>query len=162
MALSADLICGKIPGLTYKQRLLCAAKPDAMVAISNGAKLGLAECQEQFKYHRWNCTAIGSRNGFGHVVVVGKNNQKNNQKTNRKTFLTKFLLISSTQTSPLNFSFGVKTNRRTRCSAERKTKRPNISNRTKSRAFNYNLKTGGRAVEGHSSLRLLFGVMLSK
>ncbi|EFX66449.1 putative secreted signaling factor WNT7 [Daphnia pulex] len=71
MALSADLICGKIPGLTYKQRLLCAAKPDAMVAISNGAKLGLAECQEQFKYHRWNCTAIGSRNGFGHVVVVG-------------------------------------------------------------------------------------------
>lgn len=89
MALSADLICGKIPGLTYKQRLLCAAKPDAMVAISNGAKLGLAECQEQFKYHRWNCTAIGSRNGFGHVVVVGKLN----------TILTKkfclfFLLIS--------------------------------------------------------------------
>lgn len=71
MALSADLICGKIHGLTAKQRLLCAAKPDAMVAISNGAKLGLAECQEQFKYHRWNCTAIGSRNGFGHVVVVG-------------------------------------------------------------------------------------------
>jgi hypothetical protein len=116
--------------LTYKQRLLCAAKPDAMVAISNGAKLGLAECQEQFKYHRWNCTAIGSRNGFGHVVVVGKI-----RKTNRKTFLTKFLLIS-TQTSPLNFSFGVKTNRRTRCPAERKTKRPNISNRKKSRAFN--------------------------
>lgn len=71
MALSADQICSKIPGLTYKQRMLCAAKPDAMVAISNGAKLGLAECQEQFRYHRWNCTAIGSRNGFGHVVVVG-------------------------------------------------------------------------------------------
>lgn len=71
MALSAEQICNKIPGLTYKQRMLCAAKPDAMVAISNGAKLGLAECQEQFKYHRWNCTAIGSRNGFGHVVVVG-------------------------------------------------------------------------------------------
>lgn len=89
MALSADLICGKIPGLTYKQRLLCAAKPDAMVAISNGAKLGLAECQEQFKYHRWNCTAIGSRNGFGHVVVVGKLNT-----ILTKTFCLFFLLIS--------------------------------------------------------------------
>lgn len=130
MALSADLICGKIPGLTYKQRLLCAAKPDAMVAISNGAKLGLAECQEQFKYHRWNCTAIGSRNGFGHVVVVGKNNPK----TNRKTFLTKFLLISSTQTSPLNFSFGVKTNRRTRCPAERENDKTFLTE--KSRALN--------------------------
>lgn len=72
MALSADVICGKMPGLTGKQRTLCAAKPDAMVAISNGAKLGLAECQEQFKHHRWNCSAVGSRNGFGHVVVVGK------------------------------------------------------------------------------------------
>ena len=72
MALSADVICGKIAGLTAKQRILCATKPDAMVAISNGAMLGLNECQEQFKYHRWNCTAVGSRNGFGHVVVYGE------------------------------------------------------------------------------------------
>jgi len=86
MALSADLICGKIPGLTYKQRLLCAAKPDAMVAISNGAKLGLAECQEQFKNHRWNCTAIGSRNGFGHVVVVGKKNKNKRLKIMSKGY----------------------------------------------------------------------------
>ena len=72
MALSADVICGKIAGLTTKQRQLCASKPDTMVAISNGAKLGLAECEEQFKFHRWNCTALGSnRNGFGHVVVYG-------------------------------------------------------------------------------------------
>jgi len=71
MALSADLICSRIPGLTARQRRLCSTKPDAMVAISNGAKLGLAECQQQFKHHRWNCTAVGSVHGFGHVVVVG-------------------------------------------------------------------------------------------
>ena len=72
MALSADLICSRIPGLTARQRRLCSTKPDAMVAISNGAKLGLAECQQQFKHHRWNCTAVGSVHGFGHVVVVGR------------------------------------------------------------------------------------------
>ena len=72
MALSADLICSRIPGLTARQRRMCSTRPDAMVAISSGAKLGLTECQEQFKHHRWNCTAVGAHNGFGHVVVVGR------------------------------------------------------------------------------------------
>ena len=71
MAISANLICNKIPGLTDRQRHMCRKYPDAMVAIGNGSKLGLAECQEQFKFHRWNCSSIGNKNGFGHVVVVG-------------------------------------------------------------------------------------------
>lgn len=71
MAMSADLICSRIPGLTARQRRMCSSKPDAMVAISSGAKLGLAECQQQFQYHRWNCSAVGGHNGFGHVVLVG-------------------------------------------------------------------------------------------
>ena len=72
MALGADLICGRIPGLTQKQRHLCQTHPDAMVAIGAGSKLGLTECQDQFRHHRWNCSAAVNQHGFGHVVVVGK------------------------------------------------------------------------------------------
>ena len=71
MALGADLICSRIPGLTEKQRHLCQTYPDAMVAIGSGSKLSLAECQEQFKFYRWNCSAVTSQHGFGHVIIVG-------------------------------------------------------------------------------------------
>ncbi|XP_076335230.1 protein Wnt-7b-like isoform X1 [Tachypleus tridentatus] len=71
VAFSAHIICNKIPGLTATQRRICRVRPDAIVAIGNGAKLGIKECQRQFQYHRWNCTAIGSDSVFGHVVVVG-------------------------------------------------------------------------------------------
>ena len=51
---------------------MCRAAPDAMVAVGDGIRLGTMECQEQFKFQRWNCSAIGRGNSFGHVVVVGK------------------------------------------------------------------------------------------
>uniref|UniRef100_A0A1B6CTV4 Protein Wnt n=1 Tax=Clastoptera arizonana TaxID=38151 RepID=A0A1B6CTV4_9HEMI len=71
VALGAHVICSRIPGLTVKQRDMCRAAPDAMVAVGDGIRLGTMECQEQFKSKRWNCTAIGRGNSFGHVVVVG-------------------------------------------------------------------------------------------
>ncbi|XP_049964414.1 protein Wnt-2 [Schistocerca serialis cubense] len=70
-ALGAGVVCGRIPGLTARQRDMCRAAPDAMVAIGEGVRLGTIECQAQFRHHRWNCTAIGNSNVFGHVVVVG-------------------------------------------------------------------------------------------
>lgn len=72
LAVRAVDICSKIPGLTREQRLLCESRPDLVAAIGEGTRLGVAECQRQFKHHRWNCTAIGSVTVFGHVVVVGK------------------------------------------------------------------------------------------
>ncbi|KAF8767779.1 Protein Wnt-7a like protein [Argiope bruennichi] len=71
IAVRAADICNKIPGLTNTQRLLCQTRPDIIVAIGEGTRLGVAECQRQFRNHRWNCTAIGSNQVFGHVVVVG-------------------------------------------------------------------------------------------
>lgn len=72
LAVRAVDICSKIPGLTREQRLLCESRPDLVAAIGEGTRLGVAECQRQFKYHRWNCTAIGSSSVFGHVVVIGE------------------------------------------------------------------------------------------
>ena len=71
-ALEAHVICGRIPGLTSQQRDMCRTSPDAMVAVGDGVRLGIVECQEQFRHRRWNCSAIGSGSVFGHVVVVGE------------------------------------------------------------------------------------------
>ena len=72
VALGAHVICSRIPGLTAKQREMCRIAPDAMIAVGDGVRLGTLECQEQFKNQRWNCSAIGSSDVFGHVIVVGK------------------------------------------------------------------------------------------
>lgn len=72
VALSAEAICNKIPGLTRAQVKLCQARPDALAAIGDGARLALAECQRQFRNRRWNCTAVGNVNAFGHVILIGK------------------------------------------------------------------------------------------
>ncbi|XP_061436950.1 protein Wnt-7b-like [Lethenteron reissneri] len=70
-ALSADTICGKIPGLTPQQRALCRSHPDAMVAVGEGARLGIGECRHQFRFSRWNCSALGEETVFGQELPGG-------------------------------------------------------------------------------------------
>ncbi|XP_076053718.1 wnt oncogene analog 2 [Oratosquilla oratoria] len=72
LALGANLLCSRLPALTSKQRRMCMRAPDGIVAISEGARLGLLECQAQFRSQRWDCTpAAGTATVFGHVVPVG-------------------------------------------------------------------------------------------
>lgn len=72
VALGANIICNKIPGLAPKQRNICGTRPDAIVAIGEGAKLGKAECRYQFKDFRWNCTLPGGdRTMFGYEKLGG-------------------------------------------------------------------------------------------
>ncbi|XP_038069368.1 protein Wnt-7b-like isoform X2 [Patiria miniata] len=59
VALGANVICSKIPGLSPRQRSICQNRPDAIVAIAEGADMGLGECRHQFRYRRWNCTSDG-------------------------------------------------------------------------------------------------------
>ena len=56
VALGANIICNRIPGLAPRQRTICQSRPDAVVAVGEGAKLALAECRHQFHGRRWNCT----------------------------------------------------------------------------------------------------------
>ncbi|KAK3601604.1 hypothetical protein CHS0354_027852 [Potamilus streckersoni] len=58
VALGANIICNKIPGLAPRQRAICRSRPDAIVAIGEGVKLGIAECQYQFRNMRWNCSSV--------------------------------------------------------------------------------------------------------
>ena len=73
VALGANIICNKIPGLAPKQRLICRSRPNAIVAIGDGAKLGASECRFQFKNMRWNCSSIDSdASMFGYERLGGQ------------------------------------------------------------------------------------------
>lgn len=75
VALGANIICNKIPGLAPRQRALCQSRPDAIIIIGEGAQLGINECQYQFRYGRWNCSALGERTVFGQELRVGQSFQ---------------------------------------------------------------------------------------
>ncbi|CAB1412369.1 unnamed protein product [Pleuronectes platessa] len=70
VALGANIICNKIPGLAPRQRALCQSRPDAIIVIGEGAQVGINECQYQFRYGRWNCSALGERTVFGQELRV--------------------------------------------------------------------------------------------
>lgn len=72
VALGANIICNKIPGLAPRQRALCQSRPDAIIVIGEGAQLGINECQYQFRNGRWNCSALGERTVFGQELRVGQ------------------------------------------------------------------------------------------
>ncbi|CAL8375890.1 unnamed protein product [Arctogadus glacialis] len=70
VALGANIICNKIPGLAPRQRAICQSRPDAIIVVGEGAQLGINECQYQFRYGRWNCSALGERTVFGQELRV--------------------------------------------------------------------------------------------
>lgn len=72
MALGANIICNKIPGLAPRQRAICQSRPDAIIVIGEGAQMGINECQYQFRFGRWNCSALGEKTVFGQELRVGK------------------------------------------------------------------------------------------
>lgn len=72
VALGANIICNKIPGLAPRQRAICQSRPDAIIVIGEGAQMGIDECQHQFRFGRWNCSALGEKTVFGQELRVGK------------------------------------------------------------------------------------------
>ncbi|XP_069501396.1 protein Wnt-7b-like [Ambystoma mexicanum] len=71
LALGASIICSKMAGLAPRQRAFCQIRPDAMVAIGTGARIGTEECQHQFQHSRWNCSALGEKTLFGQELNIG-------------------------------------------------------------------------------------------
>ncbi|MBV98776.1 Proto-oncogene Wnt-3, partial [Eschrichtius robustus] len=55
---SQPLLCGSIPGLVPKQLRFCRNYIEIMPSVAEGVKLGIQECQHQFRGRRWNCTTI--------------------------------------------------------------------------------------------------------
>ncbi|KAF5896344.1 protein Wnt-6-like, partial [Clarias magur] len=42
---------------------LCQTQPEIIQEVAKGARLGMRECQHQFRHHRWNCTGHGKNLG---------------------------------------------------------------------------------------------------
>ncbi|GFT39862.1 protein Wnt-2b-A [Nephila pilipes] len=57
---NTHFLCGGVPGLTKKQRDMCEKHPDILLSVSKGARMGVTECQTQFRNHRWNCSTLGT------------------------------------------------------------------------------------------------------
>ena len=71
-ALGSKVMCNTIAGLVSVQRTLCRQNPDVMISIGKGAKLGVEECQYQFKDQRWNCSTVKrDASVFGKVMRKG-------------------------------------------------------------------------------------------
>ena len=71
-ASGTGVLCDNIPGLVGRQRRLCRHHPDVMVSLAEGARLGVDECQYQFRAQRWNCSTIRrDQTVFGKVMLKG-------------------------------------------------------------------------------------------
>ncbi|KAG7456321.1 hypothetical protein MATL_G00250890 [Megalops atlanticus] len=62
--------CTNLP-LSNKQKDLCKRKPYLLPSIKDGARLGIAECQTQFKHERWNCSTTKEPSVFGYESASG-------------------------------------------------------------------------------------------
>ncbi|XP_046872254.1 protein Wnt-16 [Hypomesus transpacificus] len=62
--------CANLP-LTHKQKDLCKRKPYLLPSIKDGARLGITECQTQFKHERWNCSTTKQLSVFGYELTSG-------------------------------------------------------------------------------------------
>ncbi|KAG7256960.1 hypothetical protein CRUP_008404 [Coryphaenoides rupestris] len=62
-------ICRKTKRLAGKQAELCQTQPEIVSEVAKGARLGVRECQYQFRYRRWNCTSHNKY--FGKVLQQG-------------------------------------------------------------------------------------------
>ncbi|VDM43251.1 unnamed protein product [Toxocara canis] len=54
---SSGIACGLLPGLTRRQRAVCARHPSAIHYVIEGLNAAAQECQSQFADQRWNCSA---------------------------------------------------------------------------------------------------------
>ncbi|XP_038664798.1 protein Wnt-3a isoform X1 [Scyliorhinus canicula] len=52
------ILCGSIPGLVPKQLRFCRNYMEIMPSVAEGVKIGIQECQHQFRGRRWNCTTV--------------------------------------------------------------------------------------------------------
>uniref|UniRef100_A0A2C9KAL8 Protein Wnt n=1 Tax=Biomphalaria glabrata TaxID=6526 RepID=A0A2C9KAL8_BIOGL len=63
-------LCAQIKGLSARQLRLCTTYQDHMSSIGRGAKMGIGECQFQFRDRRWNCSTVQDSSVFGPLIQI--------------------------------------------------------------------------------------------
>uniref|UniRef100_A0A673KJA3 Protein Wnt n=1 Tax=Sinocyclocheilus rhinocerous TaxID=307959 RepID=A0A673KJA3_9TELE len=69
LVMDPNSICRKTKRLAGKQAELCQTQPEIVNEVAKGAKLGVRECQYQFRFRRWNCTSQNKY--FGKILQQG-------------------------------------------------------------------------------------------
>lgn len=70
LVMDPNSICRKARRLAGKQAELCQTEPEIVQEAARGARLGVRECQHQFRFRRWNCTSHSKY--FGRILQQGK------------------------------------------------------------------------------------------
>lgn len=70
LVMDPNTICRKAKRLAGKQAELCQTQPEIVREVAKGARLGVRECQYQFRYRRWNCTSHNKY--FGKILQQGE------------------------------------------------------------------------------------------
>ncbi|OQV19782.1 Protein Wnt-4 [Hypsibius exemplaris] len=63
--------CNNIPGLVDHQVALCKRNPEVFRQVTTAARMAIAECQNQFRLERWNCTTMNDSTVFGKTAIKG-------------------------------------------------------------------------------------------
>uniref|UniRef100_A0A4W3IKE5 Protein Wnt n=1 Tax=Callorhinchus milii TaxID=7868 RepID=A0A4W3IKE5_CALMI len=71
LVMDPNSICRKTKRLAGKQAELCQTEPEIVSEVAKGARLGVRECQFQFRFRRWNCTIHNKY--FGKILQQGRN-----------------------------------------------------------------------------------------
>lgn len=63
--------CNRLQYLVKRQRELCGLSQNVLKTVGLGAKMGIDECQYQFRMNRWNCSTFSNHSSvFGSVLKV--------------------------------------------------------------------------------------------
>ncbi|EEB10365.1 protein Wnt-4 precursor, putative [Pediculus humanus corporis] len=63
--------CQKLNYLVSRQKELCSLSENILTAVSIGARMGIDECQHQFKNSRWNCSTFSNTTSiFGGMLAI--------------------------------------------------------------------------------------------
>ncbi|XP_076852796.1 protein Wnt-6-like, partial [Brachyhypopomus gauderio] len=66
LVMDPNSICRKTKRLAGRQAELCQTQPEIVSEVAKGARLGVRECQFQFRFRRWNCSSHSKY--FGKVL----------------------------------------------------------------------------------------------
>ncbi len=67
--LNVEEFCSSLSGLTSGQLKLCELYTDHISVIGKGAKIGIVECQWQFRNSQWNCSTVSNQTVFGPAIT---------------------------------------------------------------------------------------------
>ena len=94
------ILCGSIPGLVPKQLRFCRNYVEIMPSVAEGVKIGIQECQHQFRGRRWNCTTVTDNLAiFGPVLDKGKGVSPASSDTYKPVFPAIFYNVNNLFTS---------------------------------------------------------------